>query len=209
MLNLSTAISSMIESRLLDLDICLPVQINRWNKSELTADVTPEFDVRFFDGETIQAPKILDVPILYPMTSDSAIIYPLKKGDKGVIIVSQRNLDNWKVNGARTPEDSTCFPIGSCFLIAGVTHKNMVANHLRAKEAMGVYGKKLFLGDANAIPNVNSTLSSRDVVESLIAICDNLLTATYPTATGPTGAMAPPASTIIEAIKGELEELKS
>lgn len=209
MLKLSDAVSSLIESRLLDLDVCLPVEIKKWNKSDLTASVKPDFDSHFFGDETIEAPTILDVPILYPMSSDSAIVYPLNVGDKGVIIVSQRNLDDWKENGSRVPPNGSLFPLGSCFLIAGVTHKNMSKQHTNTKEAMGVYGKKLFLGDANATPDPSSSLGSRDLVEMLKVALEQLKTATYPSAVGPAGPMVAPQLTVIEGIIAELGELQS
>lgn len=209
MIKLSDAISSLIESRLMDLDICLPVEVVKWNKSDLTADVKPEFDSLFFSGDIIEATTILDVPILYPMSSDSAIVYPLKAGDKGVIVVSQRNLDDWKENGSRTPSDSTIFPLGSCFLMAGVTHKNMTKQHSKTKEAMGIYGKKLFLGDANATPDPSSTLQSRDLIEMLKVALEQLKTATYPSAVGPAGPMVAPQLTVIEGIIAELGELQA
>jgi hypothetical protein len=201
--------SAIFQSNMMDLNICLPVEIKKFNKAELLADVRPEFDAGFFDGSVGEAVTIFDVPVLYPMSSDSALVFPLKAGDKGIIVVSQRSIDNWRSNGSRLPDDSDLFPIGSCFLFPGVTHENMAKQHSKAKDAMGLYGKKVFIGDANATPLPASTLKNRDLVEMLEVALSQLKVATYPSAVGPAGPMVAPVLTIIEGIIAELGELKA
>ncbi len=201
--------NAVFQVNMMDLNICLPVEVRKFNKSELTADIRPEFDAGFFDGSVVEALTIFDVPILYPMSGDSALVFPLKKGDKGIIIVSQRSIDNWRSNGSRLPSDSDLFPIGSCFLIPGVTHQNMVKQHSKTKDAMGIYGKKVFIGDANATPIATSTLKNRDLVEMLEVALTQLKVAVYPSAVGPAGPMVDPVAAIIGGIITELGELKA
>ncbi len=200
--------NAVFQTNMMDLNICLPVEIKKFNKSELLADVRPEFDAGFFDGSVGEAVTIFDVPILYPMSSDSALVFPLKKGDKGVIIVSQRSIDNWRSNGSRLPDDSDLFPIGSCFLLPGVTHENMAKQHSKAKDAMGLYGKKIFVGDANATPALASTLKNRDLIEMMEVAITQMTTATYTVSGGIAGPMNAPNLLVLEGIIAELGKLK-
>lgn len=208
-MDLSTAIQSVIISNLYNLDICFPGSIEKWDKENLTADVLPSFDSSFFDGTVIEAQKLLDLPICYPMSSDGAIVFPLKKGDPCMLVVSQRNLDNWKAGGERVPGDSSLFPIGSAVVLPGVAHTSVTKNYSQIRNAMGIYGKKIFIGDSNASPDVASTLGHRDLIEAFRVLCEQLLVATYPTAMGPTGPMAAPAKTIIEKLAAEIGKLES
>lgn len=207
-MDLSQFVSSAIQAKLMDLDICFPVTIKSWNKVTLTADVETDIATSFYDGTVLDPLRIANVPICYPMSNESAIIFPLKAGDKAICICAQRNLDNWKVDGDSVPPDSTMFEPGASLLIPGVSHQSMLLNYLRVgNEGNHFIGKKVFLGDLSAIPNPISTMSKRDLVDALDKLITALLTATYPTSMGPTGPMAPPAKTTIEAIQSEIQAL--
>ena len=110
-ISLENVIESAIQSRLLDLDICLPVTIKSYHASELLADVHPDFDTEFLNSDPIEAPIVQRVPVCFPMTSNAAITFPLEPGDKGVLICAQRNLDNWKTSFDRSVKDSNIFQL--------------------------------------------------------------------------------------------------
>jgi len=213
-ITLESLIQSAIQDWTLNLDICMPVQIDSFNSDELLAVVTPSFDTEFADGSIIGAPKISGVPVCFPMTSNRAIIFPLEKGDQGVIVCSQRNLDTWKSGLAeRELKDSNMFQLSNAFLIPGVSHISMVSKHLaRPKDAMCILSDKLFLGDPNAIVNpllATKGLKQRDLIGILKVMVDLLASVQYggTSSPAPFGGVDPTALSTLQAIGKELEEL--
>lgn len=207
-MDLSQFVIAAIKNKIMDLDICFPVTIKAWNKATLTADVETDLATSFYDGTVLDPLIIKSVPICYPMSSESANIFPLKSGDKAICVVAQRNLDNWKNLGSKIPKDATMFQPSDALLIPGVSHKKMLLNYLRLSgEGNHFIGKKVFIGDLSAIPNPVSTMTKRDLLQALDGLITNLLTATYPTSMGPTGPMVGTSRTIIEAIQSEIQEL--
>ena len=220
-ISLENVIESAIRSRLLDLDVCLPVTIQSYNSTELLADVQPDFDAEFEDGTVIEAPTVKRVPICFPMTSNKAIIFPLEPGDHAVMVCSQRDLDNWKLGLSRQLKDSTIFQLSDGFLIPGVSHKSMLAKHaLAPKDSMNMLSKKVFIGDPNASINpelATKGLKQRDLVGILKVILDILNSAifgsTVPAGGGsasvPIATSDPANSKILLALGKELEELST
>ena len=220
-LALEHVMASAIQKWALNIDICLPVTIDSYDSKELLANVIPDFDAEFYDGEIVEAPTVQRVPICFPMTSSKAIIFPLEPGDKAVLICSQRNLDNWKQGLSRKLKDATMFQLSDGFLIPGVAHKSMLAKHLlHANDAMNVLSEKLFLGDPNALINpllASKGLKQRDLVGILKTLIDLLLVAEFGSRIPAGGGSIPTPLTIsdpintpiLQAIGKELEELST
>ena len=210
---LEHVIQGAIQQWALNIDICLPVEIQSYDSKELLADVNPEFDAEFYDGSIVAAPTIQRVPICFPMTSSKAIIFPLEKGDKAVLVCSQRNLDNWKQGFSRKLKDPTMFQLSDGFLIPGVAHKSMLARHsLHAKDAMNVLSEKLFLGDPNAAINpllASKGLKQRDLVGILETLVDTINAATFGSTPTALKVSDPINTPILEAIGKELQELST
>jgi hypothetical protein len=148
--NIENLVTGAINKFALDLQVCLPVTVKKYYGDEFLADVQPDIDTFFSDGSVIEAPIIKGVPINFPMASGKFITFPLSKGDKGVIIVSQRDLDSWKVGEGRIPADSALYQLSNAFLIPGVSHKSMIKDAKKGpKKAMVINSDKMFIGDVN------------------------------------------------------------
>jgi hypothetical protein len=208
-INFGSLINSVFDKRSLDLFVCVPAEVVKFYQDTLTADVSLDFNRVYSDGSFDEYPEIYEAPILYPMSSDSAMVFPLKPKDKVIILFAQRDLDQWRNSLSKNPNAGPLFPISSGMVIPGVSHANLVKSHSKTKDGMGIYGKKLFIGDANAKPDPNSSLGSRDLIEMLKVALEQLKTATYPSAVGPAGPMVAPQLTIIEGIIAELGELQT
>jgi len=168
-------IRKSMQEAILDLDVCMPVEIKSYDPLTLQASVMIEFDIELSDGEVITPEVLQDIPVCFPMSSSSAIIFELQPGDKGVLVVSQRSLDAWKAGIDRTLIDSTYFQAGDGFLIPGVSHRKMNSKFLTAKEGMNVIGEKISIGDPNAIVSslvLLEGVKSRDVVQILKTFID-------------------------------------
>jgi len=159
-------------------------------------DVLPAIQqIRDVDGtrQYVDIPKLTNVPIVLPCSNalGLSITMPIKKGDELILLVSDRSLDNWQLNGGiQRPADETeirhhdlsdCLCIPSALTIAALDTYNNSAVEIGS-------------------PSVNVTVTPQDVVinaknvtvnaEQAVAVncnaasidCDSL-TATTQTAT--------------------------
>lgn len=106
---LTKLIKDAIESRLLDLHVCLPARVERYDVSKQQADVQPLLKRRYRKNEDeVILPIITNVPVVWSSANNNSafITLPLKKGDTGFIIFCERSLDTWLVQGGLiTPND--------------------------------------------------------------------------------------------------------
>lgn len=87
-----------------------------------TIDVQPSLNVKMFDDSpSVERPPILNVPVVFPASSTSAITFPLNPGDPVLLIFSERGLDSWKSGNGypTTPTDYRMFDYQDCFAIPG------------------------------------------------------------------------------------------
>lgn len=85
-------------------------------------DVQPSLNVKMFDDSpAVERPPILNVPVVFPASSTSAITFPLNPGDPVLLIFSERGLDSWKSGNGypTTPTDYRMFDYQDCFAIPG------------------------------------------------------------------------------------------
>ena len=123
-------------------------------------DVLPAIQqIRDVDGsrQYVNIPKLTNVPIVLPCSNalGLSITMPIKKGDEVVLLVSDRSLDNWQLDGGiQRPADETeirhhdlsdCLCIPSALTIAALDTYNNEAIEIGS-------------------PSVNVTVTPQDVV---------------------------------------------
>lgn len=97
-----------------------------------TVDVQPSINVKMFDDSTaVERPNILNVPVVFPASSTSAITFPLNPGDPILLVFSERGLDSWKSGNGypSTPTDYRMFDYQDCFAIPGAFPTSRAPNN--------------------------------------------------------------------------------
>ena len=76
----------------------IPGKVDYFDKDKAQVDVYPVMKYRQKDGKTVDYPLITGVPIMYPQFfgKKMSVVYPLKKGDLGLIIIAEQALDYWQ-----------------------------------------------------------------------------------------------------------------
>lgn len=87
------ALLAMIESRLLDVNTCIPGVIQTYDNG--IASVLPTGKKRFADGDALSFPIIPNVRVCWPSFAGGAagIKAPVRKGDNCLIVFSQQAVD--------------------------------------------------------------------------------------------------------------------
>ena len=189
----------------MELNICMPCTIERFYSENKTCDVQPDIDVSFFGDVALTSKVLKRLPILYPFTTEGGLYFPLKQGDRGLIIVAQRDLDNWKSNGPRIPRNSMAFQLSSGFVIPSPTHADMIGALENVPEGVSHFGKKHFRGDADpeiATLQAQSSLANQNI--DLFALFDEALIHMIATATAAGNAAG---ATALQNIKTDLGKI--
>ena len=113
------AIRIAITNFISEINICLPgriVEVLDYKKRQIS--VQPEIKKVYLDGEELDPPIIENVPLSYFGMSEAILNFPIKSGDKVIIIFSQRSLDNWLSKGTLTiPGSKRKFDISDAIAI--------------------------------------------------------------------------------------------
>jgi hypothetical protein len=99
-------IRTAIFTALQKLRVHLPCQIIKVRGNQLV-DVQPTIQTRYKDGTVVNLPPIQNVTVKMPMGVGWSIKFPIKVGDTGDLIFSDRSLQNWAAGdgGIVDPQD--------------------------------------------------------------------------------------------------------
>lgn len=156
-----------IEKRLLDLHVSMPASIEKYDG--VKADVRPLLKRELRNGTIFELPVITNVPVIWPRTKKSALDFPLVKGDTGTLLVSERSLDIWLIQGGCiNPKDFRKHDLSDAQFFPGLQPFNVATEFdpLRAvlKHGLG----KMTIKETGEFAFTNGTEELMDLVRQLI-----------------------------------------
>lgn len=132
-ISLQETLQSAVEHHLEQMNTAIPGFVIRTinNLQGQQVDVQVAINFKGYDGTSQERPPILNVPVVFPASSTSAITFPLNPGDPVLLVFSQRGLTAWKSsNGyASTPTDYRMHDIKDCFAIPGAFPTSRAPNN--------------------------------------------------------------------------------
>ena len=99
-------IEETFEYRMTNVHTAFPAVVKSYDAETRRAEVQPSLKRKMSNGEFMDLPIIVDVPILYFGTAKAGIHIPLEEGDEVLIVCSERCLDSWKDAGGDSIEDT-------------------------------------------------------------------------------------------------------
>lgn len=90
-------LSSFFDYQLKGINVAIPavvVDVSRLTESVIA--VQPCINEMDRVGNTTPWPQIMDVPVVFPSSSTSALTFPISKNDSVLLVFSMRGLDNFK-----------------------------------------------------------------------------------------------------------------
>lgn len=223
----SKVIVDAIDNRLCELHTCLPAKIESYDSSNGTAEVQPLLKRKFKDGEVVDLPICNQVPVAFPRTVTSYIHLPIKKGDVGLLLFSERSIDRYKnFGGSQDPQDPRKHNLSDGFFIPGgypitlppisveadAIHLKNVSSEIVMREDGEILLKNVLgtftLNKDGKYSIGNSMAELFDTLEKtytrISTILDNVLALTVPTGVGPSGPPVNSASFIDDKVDIEL-----
>lgn len=103
--SLETILNAQIDFRLSDIYVTMVAEVTNVSKlNECRIDVQPVVNKKYIDGEILEYPEILSVPVQFPSSSTSALTFPINQGDNVLLVFNQKGLDVFK-SGATSAHD--------------------------------------------------------------------------------------------------------
>lgn len=116
-----TATDQQIQQNQLNLHTALPAKVVSFNPSKQTVTLAVQIKMQLADGNGADIPPLVDVPVSFPRGGGFAVTFPLKAGDEGIAIFSERCIDGWWQNGtASTPLDFRLHDLSDAMFIPGI-----------------------------------------------------------------------------------------
>lgn len=120
--SLSNLLRTAIGFELSTIHTSIPGRVESYNSSTQKASVKPLVKKKYKDGVVESLPVIVNVPIMFPRTSNSIISLPISKGDLVLIVFMERSIDQWlSSNGSDSlPGSNRKFDMSDAVAIPGL-----------------------------------------------------------------------------------------
>lgn len=107
-------IQAMVDHNLWDLHTAIPAKIIEIDYESQKASVQPLIKERYRDADEnpkglVDMPIILGVPVIFPSAGNGILTFPPKKGEKVLLIFSERSTDNFVIGEGDSPVDPQDF----------------------------------------------------------------------------------------------------
>ena len=90
---------------MLGINTAMPGVIVSYDAINRRADVCGALALILDDGTQIERPVISNVPVVFPVAAEFALLYPLAVGDSVLLVFSMRGLSRWKAtHGMAAPD---------------------------------------------------------------------------------------------------------
>lgn len=118
---LEQVIKNAIEGRLVEVHTSLPGVIISYDPATQTCSAQPSIQRKNVAGETFMIPVINNVPVVHPRSGKAIVHFPLKAGDKVLLVFAERSIDIWKSQGgAPHPQDTRKHQYSDAVAIPGL-----------------------------------------------------------------------------------------
>jgi hypothetical protein len=122
---MAEVIKKAVLANILDLHVCLPGRVEKYDHTRQKADVKPLLKKRYKGNSAdTEYPVIPSVPVQWPAANNGAayIHLPLAAGDFGIILICERSLDSWLSGEGKitSPADPRHHDLSDAIFIPGI-----------------------------------------------------------------------------------------
>ena len=179
----------------------LPGHIVKYDAKTQQAEVKPNIQKKFYNGDVKDMPVITNVPVVFARSSESYFKFPLKANDSVLLIFCERALERWlSVGGIVEPGASRKFDISDCIAIPGLysgadpiddSSNNLIIQYKSAR---------MVINDDDKLAFGNS---SEEFISLVVQLIDDVKTLTFGGHT-----LDPAGITTLDALKARFNTIK-
>lgn len=128
---LEDTINAAIDAVVKQFHTSLPAKVLKFDKDTQTVDVQIQQKRLFTDGAEELPPPLIGVPIRMKRAGGFAITLPIEVGDTGLIVCTERSLDEWQELGSiEVPSDSRTHDLSDAVFSPDLWNKtNLLSNY--------------------------------------------------------------------------------
>lgn len=116
-----SAVDTQIQRAKLDIHTALPVKVVSFNPTNQTITAEAQVKQILVGGELAQIPPLVDVPVSFPRGGGFAVTFPLRTGDEGFVVFSERCFDGWWQSGKSSePLDFRQHDLSDAMFVPGI-----------------------------------------------------------------------------------------
>lgn len=169
------AVEETAEAVMNEIHTAMPGEILSFDAANCVASVKPAGKFVTSDGMQLDYPVVTEVPVVFPFCQQSGtgMVFPVKKGDSCIIIVSEVELDAWR-SGAES-EGPLRFDLTNAMAVPGLLRGgNMLAAEAAKRNAvmLGAPGVEVSVSGSGVMVDVKGMQAM--VSESGIAVGGDL-----------------------------------
>lgn len=103
---LGQAINDFIDRKLSNVHTAYPARIESYDSTNFLASVSLELKKNLESMGEVPVPVFNNVPVAFPRSKKGGLLFPVEKGDSGLLIFSERSIDDWiELGRAQVPTD--------------------------------------------------------------------------------------------------------
>ena len=127
---LTKSFQTMIETALSEINTQIPATVISYDAATNRAVVKPDLPKRVASDESLPAPNIVEVPIVWAASGGGAstLTMPIKPGDGVMLSFQQRSMEGWLSGNKDMPDDPRQFDLSDCVAIPGCQPSGIVAD---------------------------------------------------------------------------------
>lgn len=116
-----------------DIHTSMPGRFESYDFRTQKATVKPLLKKVYLDGTVLDLPVLGGVPVMFPRTGAAGITFPIKKGDKCLLLFTERAIERWVLSGENSePGDRRRYDLSDAIAIPGLysfAEKNIQSNN--------------------------------------------------------------------------------
>jgi len=208
---LAEVINDMIEAKILDVHVSMPGKVDTYDHTQQKADIKPLLRKKYTvnGGTVVEIPVIPGIPVQWPAANNGAayIHLPLKPGDLGLIIFTDRSIDTWLSGDGEitSPNDPRHHDLSDAIFIPGIRPFKQPLSNTSADNFILQNGSMRIELDPSG--KISITGASNEMVSVLSDLIDHLVNAQVITMMGPQPFLASTVA-LLEEDKTKLDTLK-
>jgi len=119
---LAGVVNQGITNYMKDVHTALPGKIVSFDTTNQTAKVQLLIQRVFFDGDGVDLPQLINVPVWQPRAGGFLITFPIAEDDECLVLFSERSIDNWfKFGGSQSPKDWRMHSLSDAICLVGMS----------------------------------------------------------------------------------------
>lgn len=116
-----TSVDQQILQLQKNIHTALPAKVVSFNSQNQTVVLALQVKQILSEGKNLQIPPLVDVPVSFSRGGGFAVTFPLKAGDEGMAIFSERCIDGWWQSGdAKEPLDYRFHDLSDAMFVPGI-----------------------------------------------------------------------------------------